>query len=126
MQNLDIFFKFLSYEGTSTIDPADGQKIANRIQDTGITDISRFQFALADSVSDQTVNIAAATVDYLVVIVDREVSIKVNGSSDAYALKPRANGKKTLAFFYRGAITALTISNASGAVANVDILTANK
>lgn len=126
MKNLDIVLSLLSYEGAATNDPANGIKIKNKIQETEITDISLQQIKVADSTTDQAITLPAANSDYLIILADRDISIKLNGSADPVALKARANGTKTLMFYTRGLITSLSLSNSSGALVNVDILIANK
>lgn len=122
MKQLRVIFDFLSYEGSTSNDPADSTRIKNKIEESSITEDSRQQLSIPDATSDLAVNLPDASCDYLMVFVDREVSIKINGISTAITLKPRANGKKSFAFYNKGTITALTISNASGEAANVDII----
>ena len=127
MKNLDIMLNVLSYEATSpTNDPSDSIKIQNKIQDVNLTDVFRLQMSVADGVTDQAIAITSSDSEYLVILTDRQVSIKLNGSFDSLTLSPRANGKKTFVFYQKGTISELTISNASGSAANIDILTANK
>lgn len=125
MKQLDITFKLLAYTGAATNDPANGDKVSNRTQESDIKDVSRNQIEVADATVDRVISLPDAACEYLVILGDRDISVKVNGGS-AEALKTRANGKMTLMYFKRGAITSLSVSNASGATANVDILIANK
>ncbi len=126
MKNLDLIIDLLAYEGAATNNPADAVKIRNKVQETAIIDLNRYQFSIADLAADQAISLPADEALYTVILVDREVSIKLNGSSDALTLTPRANGTKTWVFFTRGTVTGLTVSNSSGATANIDILAANK
>lgn len=126
MKNLDIIFDLLSYEGRPTNDPADAIKLKAKLNETAIASISRQQIQIADSVTDQAVTLPDPNSDYLIILTDRDVSIKLSGGSTALPLKTRANGTKTLVFYIRGPVTGLTVSNASGASANIDIIIANK
>lgn len=126
MINLDIILEVLAYEGPQTNDPADAEKIKNRIQESTVLGLSRQRIQVADATTDQAITLPDPASDYLFILTDRDISIKLDGSATAIALKTRANGKKTFVFYTRGPITALTVSNASGGIANVDILVANK
>ena len=126
MKSLDILISFLSYDGSLTNDPSDGNKIKNRIQDTNVTEVYRYQTTVDDSTTNQAVNLPDAATDYLLLFIDREITIKVNGSATALTLKPRSNGAKTFAYFQKGTISALTVSNASGAAVNLEIIGVNK
>lgn len=124
MSNLDILFELLSYSGATTNIPADAIKVQNRLQDTKILGTSRVQSQIADATVDAP--IAVATGDYLVILADRNISIKLNGGAQIISLVPRANGVKTLVFFYKGAVTGLTVTNNSGDIANLDIFSADR
>lgn len=126
MKNLDIILDILSYDGSQTNDPEDAIKIKNRVKETDMTAVSRQYIQLPDSTVDSTITIPDANSDYLAILSNRDISIKLDGSSTAISLKTRAAGKRTLVFFAKGPITALTISNASGGVADVDVFIANK
>jgi hypothetical protein len=126
MINFDVLLNVLGYEGPQTNDPADAEKINNRIQESTVTALTRQRIQIADATTDQVIAIPDPNSEYLFVLTDRDISIKLNGSATAVALKTRANGKKTFVFYTKGAITGLTLSNASGGIANVDILVANK
>lgn len=122
MQPLKIILEFLSYEGTLTNDPADAVKVKNRVEESNISEISRQKLIFSDGTSDASIQLPDPTCDYLLILIDREVSIKLNGGSEEMTLKPKANGTKALGFFMKGEVTGLTLSNASGAAASVDIL----
>jgi hypothetical protein len=126
MKNLDLIFDLLIYEGSTTNDPKDAIKVHNKIQETEVQSNSKQQLAVADNTTDLVISLPDANSDYLIILTDRDISIKHNGSSTAETLKTRAPGKKTLVFYHRGPTTTLTLSNSSGAVANVDIIIANK
>lgn len=125
MKNLDLILDLLAYEGAATNDPKDATKVTNKTQETEIKGLIRYDYQFADGALDQVVVVPNPT-DYLVILADREISIKLNGWSTALTLKPRANGKKTWVYYTKGSVTGLSVSNASGAVANVDIIVANK
>ena len=122
MRPLRIILDFLSYDGTLTNDPADSNRIKNKIEEENISKDNRQQLIIPNLTVDQAITLPDASCDYLLLFVDREVSIKLNGSSDAIAVKPRANGKKSFAFYSKGTISSLSISNASGDACNVDII----
>ena len=126
MKPLDITINFLAYEGLTSNDPADATKIKNRVQESSVSALTRYQNQIADSTVDQSIDLPDANTEYLLVFIDREISIKVNGSSDSITLKPRANGTKTFAYYTRGDITSLSVSNSSGDSANVDIISVNQ
>lgn len=123
--NLEVIVQFLSYDGSASNDPADAIKIKSRVQETAITDISRQQLQIADSVTNQTVAVPASNSEYLLIFTDRDISVVIN-AGDPITLKTRANGTKTPVLYLRGPISTLTVSNASGATANVDFVMANK
>lgn len=126
MSNLGIIIEILSYSGPASNDPSDSCKIKNRTEDTNITDFSRIQTQIADGTTDQTISVPDSNFEYLAVFTDQEVSIKLNSGSESITLKPRAQGTKTFAFFNRGELSALEVSNSSGEIANLDIFMVNK
>lgn len=126
MITLNVILDLIAYEGTPTNDPSDAEKIKNTVNETTVAAITRYKLQLADSTTDQAVALPDPNSDYLVILTDRDISAKVNGSATAVALKTRANGKKTFVYYTKGPVTGLTLSNASGGIANVDILIANK
>ena len=78
------------------------------------------KYEVADSTTDEAVNVAGvAAVDVFAVKSDQAVSYKLNGSSDAVTLD--ANGFHAL---FGTNITAMTVTNASGSTANIEILMA--
>ena len=125
-KRLDVNIKWLSYESAiSTNDPKDAEKLDLSVSESALSEVFRRKEAIANGVSDQTIPLPDANTDYLLISCDQEISIKVNGSATAQTCKPKTAGAKTPVFFWRGDITALTISNASGNTANVDIVSAN-
>lgn len=79
------------------------------------TEVTRDRIAVATGVSDQVLNLGGcASADILCIMTDEEVSIKLDGSSDAITIGS--------VFISSGGHTAATISNASGSTATVDIL----
>ncbi len=115
----------LAYDGTTTNNPKDATKIEGLVEETDVTELSRQQIAIADAVTDQAITLPDANCEYLMIHVDQTVSVKVNGSATAQTLTPKAAGTKTPVLFLRGAITALTVTNASGNTANFDIIAVN-
>lgn len=126
MFNLNVILDLLAYEGTATNDPEDADKIKSSINESTLASFSRQKIQLPDAVNDQNVPLPDPSSSYLFIFTDRNVSIKLDGSSTAIALQTRANGKKTFAFFVKGPVTGLLVTNASGGTANLDILVAKK
>jgi hypothetical protein len=125
-QFLDLTVDFLSYAASSaTNDPADAISAKVKVSEDTVNKISRQQMIVADSTVDQAIALPDASSDYLVIFVDRQVSVKLNGSSTALVLKPKTNGKKVPALVWRGTITSLSVSNSSGGAANIDVIAAN-
>lgn len=120
---LDITLQYLSYDTKAqSNDPADADKMKLRIQESTINQVFRLQQAIANATVDQVVALPDANTTYLIIASDQSISIKLNGSSTATPLNVPTPGTKTPLMFLRGNITGLTISNASGAIANADIL----
>lgn len=116
---------FLSYEGTMTNNPSDAMSIKRKVEEADVSEVSRLQTAIAASTVDQSIALPDATTDYLLLFTDRQISIKLNGSSDAIVLKPKTAGTKCPVFLLRGDITGLTISNAGATAANIDLIAVN-
>ena len=112
-------------EGCPTTDPQNSNKVKNIINDPYITGLTRQQLPIAAGTVDQAIVLPTATAEYLVVLTDQNISIKINGQPTAIVCKARIAGRKTLVFFNKGALTALTISNSGSAIANVDIVLAS-
>jgi hypothetical protein len=123
---LDVLFTLSQYEGQSfQNNPEDAILFKNKIQHTSVSNSSRVQQAVANGASNQAITLVNNTADYTAIATDQTVTIKVNGSATAMTLTPRAAGTKTFAFYVKGQITALTVSNASGSTANLDIVLIN-
>lgn len=122
---LRLIVDFLMYEGTQTNNPEDAIKVKSKVEESDVSEGLRRLESIPDATVDLAITLPDANTDYLLMLVDREISIKLNGSGDAITLKPRANGSKTPVFLLRGDITALTISNSSGAAANIDLVAVN-
>lgn len=125
MKPLRIILDFLSYEGTLTNNPQDAVAIKRKVEESNVSEVSRFQSSIPAATVDQAITLPDATSDYLLLFIDRQISIKLNGSSDALVLKPKSNGLKTPVFLMRGDITGLTISNAGTEAANIDLIAVN-
>lgn len=122
---LRLIVEFLSYEGTLTNNPTDAMSIKRKVEEADVTEVSRVQTQIAASAVDQAIALPDAATDYLVLFSDREITIKLNGSSDALTLKPKTAGTKCPVFVMRGTISALTISNAGATAANIDLIAVN-
>lgn len=126
-KRIKIDVNWLSYEADgSTNDPKDSEKLMLSVSETAASEVFRRKEQIANGVVDQDIELPSATsTDYLMISTDQEITVKLNGSSDALTLTPKTAGKKAPVLFLRATITELSISNASGSVANVDILAAN-
>jgi hypothetical protein len=119
---LDIF----TYDNSKpTNDPSNATKMLQRVEVDGITGVNRHILALPDQTEDKNIDLPASTAKYLAICTDQTIKVKLNGSDDEITLSPTFPKKKTPVLFWRGDISALSISNTSGATANVDILMAD-
>lgn len=120
---LTLLLDFLVYDNAQpTNDPANSIKVKKRVEEASISDTLRlFPTQIADATVDQSIPLPAASCDYLVLLTDQAISVKLNGSSTAQVLNPKAAGIMTPVLMIRGTITAMLVSNASGNVANLDI-----
>lgn len=76
--------------------------------------VSQFQpllIEIPDGASDQVINLNGIEPDKLLILSDKEISIKINGSSTAIAVKKL--------FLDETNITSLSVSNSSGETATV-------
>lgn len=123
---LDLQLKFLSYDSSAeSNDPADAIKLATKVQESAVTEVFRIQTSIPTATVDQAVTLPDAATDYLIILSDREISVKLNGNSDVQVLKPKTPGKKCLVLMIRGTVSGLSISNASGTAANLDLIMVN-
>jgi hypothetical protein len=121
---VDIIIDFISYESTvSTNSPLDSTKIKLRISESSVSEVFRFQKSIEDGLDDVVIPLPSNNADYLLIFTDQEIEIKINGGA-AMTLVP-ASTKKSLVFFNSGVVTSLTISNNSGSIANVDVVSIN-
>ena len=123
---LRLILDFLCYEGVApTNNPQDAISVKNSVREANVTEVARNQKQIPAATTDMVLNLADATSnDYLIILVDQQVSIKINGSATALTLNPKIAGTKTPAFMIRGPITSLTISNAGSNAANIDFVSA--
>lgn len=127
MSVLKIDFNLIHRDSTTGNTASGDQcKIRNIREDSDIIGFTRLQIVITDGTVDQSIPLPGTTSDYLILLTDREVSIKINGSNDSQNIKPLINTAKSLAYFRRGDLTSLTISNSSGEDAYIDILIADK
>ena len=124
---LKLLVDFNAYTSKNqTNDPSDDStRVKVSLQESSFTELCRKQIQIADAIVDQSITLADADCDYLLVFCDQEITIKINGSSDAITIKPKAAGLKIMGLMLRGTVTALSISNASGSAVNMDILSVN-
>jgi hypothetical protein len=124
MKTLNLIVDWLSYDGAPTNDPADSIRLKNKIVDSKIANVSRQQLQIADATSNLAITLPDNESQYMAILADQTISIILNGSEAPLTLTPISNTVKTLVFFNNGPITALTVSNSSGATANIDIIIA--
>lgn len=124
---LKLLIDFIAYRSKSpTNSPSDDStQVKLLTQEADFSELCRKQIDIADATVDQSVTLADADSDYILIFTDQEVTIKLNGSSDSITLKPKAAGSKTMCFMNRGSITSLSVSNASGNTASLDIISVN-
>ena len=124
---LDFLVDLLIYDNTTpNNDPANNIKVKSRIQEETITESLRhFPKVVSDGAVDEVIALPENPSDFILFLTNQEVSVKVNGSATDLTLKPKTTGVITPVFMMRGDITGLTISNASGNDANVDVVIVN-
>lgn len=123
---LRISIDFLSYEGTITNDPQDAISIKRKVEESNVSEVSRLQTSIPASTSNQSIQLPDSSTDYLLLFIDRELRIKLNGSSDVITFYPKTPGTKCPVFFIRGNITALSVTNPSSTDAvNLDFIAVN-
>lgn len=119
---LRLLVDLLTYEGTLTNDPQDAIEAKRKVEESNVSEAARTQKVIPASTVDMVLNLVDSSNDYLLLFIDQQVSIKLNGSSNPIVLNPKAPGYKTPVFVLRGVSTALTISNAGANPANVDLV----
>ena len=123
MSKLSILSDFQAYSDLKqTNDPKDIDRIKINLEESSFSVLNRQKIQIADSTVDQAISIAAANSEYLLIYTDQEISIKMDGSSDSRTLKPKTAGTKAFVYMERGDVTSMTVSNASGSTANMDII----
>lgn len=124
---LKLLVDFIAYTTSQpTNDPAnDSTKIKSSVEESTFTELCRKQISIADAVVDQSITLADTNSEYLILFTDQTVTIKLNGSADAITVNPKSAGTKTLGLMLKGSITGLTVSNASGSAANLDVISVN-
>jgi hypothetical protein len=115
--------EFLAYDNSQpTNDPANAIKVKKRVEESSVSDITRyFPMTVANSVVDQAVILPDPNTDYIILLTDQTISVKLNGSAAPLTLNPSTPGVVTPVLMIRGDVTALTVSNASGNPANLDL-----
>lgn len=118
--------EYLAYDNAEpSNDPVNTIQLKKRVEEADVSEISRnFPTVVANAAVDQVIVLPDAATDYLIILTDQQISVKLNGSSDAQVLKPKAAGKMTPVLMVRGLISALTVSNASGNPAKLDVIAA--
>lgn len=125
MSKLSLQSNFQAYsDNLDTNDPKDVTKIQILTEESSFNCLNRQKIKIADTTVDQSIAIAEPNSEYLLIYTDQIITIKADGSSDSRTLKPKTAGIKTLAYLERGDVTSITVSNSSGAEANLDIISA--
>lgn len=127
MSRLSLTLDFLAYDAPNTTnDPADAIRIKRTVEETSVTEVSRnFPRQVPDATVDLDVPLPDSTTDYLLILTDQAISVKLNGSATPQILRPKTTGVKTPVLMIRGDITSLKISNSSGSTAKVDLIAVN-
>lgn len=124
-KRIDLLVDWLSYDGTQiSNDPADATRAKVRVQEDAATEVTRLQSQIPNSTVDLEIVLPDADTTYLLIFTDQEISVKLNNSATAITLKPKTATKKAPTLQLRGSISKLLVSNASGAIANVDVIAA--
>lgn len=121
---LTLLIDFAAYTAAlATNNPSDdATKVKLFNQEANYSDLSRQQILVANSTTDQAITLVKADCEYLMILVDQPITIKLNGSSTPLAVKPRTAGVKSLGLFIKGDTSTLTVSNSSGSAANLDVI----
>lgn len=123
---LRLILDFLAYKDPRpTTAPKDATKLEIETEYSSFRELCRKSVEVADAVTDQTVTLADPTSEFLIVSTDQEITVKLNGGSEQLTLTPRVSGAKTPCLMLKGTVTGLTVSNASGQTANIDIISVN-
>lgn len=123
MSKLRFQSDFQAYsDSQQTNDPKDVTRNQLVTDESGFSCLNQQKIKIADLTVDKAIAIAEANSEYLLIYVDQEVTIKMDGSVTSRTLKPKAAGIKTLAYMERGDITSMTVSNASGSEVNLDVV----
>lgn len=122
MSNIKLKLQLIGTENQNTNVISDSISITSQTEETDLSEISRvFKKTVADSVVDEEILDGVAADGMAMLFTDRQISIKINDSSDSIILKPIAAGVKTPVFLLRGSITSIKVSNSSGADVNLDV-----
>lgn len=121
---IKLIFDLLVSEDSNSVNPKNSDRLYDSLSDD-YTEFSRNKIVVSDATTDLTINLSDPNSEYLVISCDQTITIKLNGSSDSITLTPKTAGSKNVVLFMKGAITALTVSNASGSSCNLDVITLN-
>lgn len=120
---LNVIFQLTQYDGQVTQnDPVDSIQVSNSIQQKTITDINRLKIVIPNATSNQSISLSSSSTNYLAISTDQTITVVINGSNTPLTLSPLVAGTKTLAFYQKGTVASLTISNSSGSIANIDLI----
>ena len=123
MAGIKFSANFLAFsDSQDTNDPKDQTQIQITTEESSFSSLVRQKLAIADAVVDQSILVSAINSEYLLIYTDQIISIKLDGSSAARILKPKVAGTKTLVLMERGDITSILVSNRSGSIVNLDVI----
>lgn len=123
MSKLKFLIDFLAFsDAKDTNNPKDQTKIQLVTEETSFKSLLRQKIEVANAVTDQNIPVPEAATEYLLIFTDQEITVKLDGSGDARTLKPVIAGTKTMVLMERGDVTSILVSNASGAAANLDVI----
>ena len=122
---LRLKMNLLTYNGIRpTNNPQDAIEIDRKVEESNVTEVSRSQKVVPASTTGMALPLAdSASNDYLIILVDQQLTINLNGDSTGIVLNPKIAGYMTPVFLLRGVITSLTVTNSSSTTAaNIDFL----
>lgn len=120
-KSLKLLVDFTCYEGSSVNEATDAIRLKRLLEESSLTEAARIQDSVSTGTTNQTINIASSC-NYLIISTDQTITVVLNGSDTPLTLSPKTAGTKSVALVWRGTINSLTVSNASGSTANIDVI----
>ena len=125
MKTLDFLTDLKVYEGALTNNPDYTIKFKKTLQDS-VKDVFVFQTTVAAGTTDQAFSVPSSTSEYVYILCDQAISIKLNGGAETISLAPTIAGEKEILFYLRGNLSAISVTNAGVDDANLDLIIVNK